>query len=153
MLAITIPSSLKPLLAVSEPVELIDESGQMLGTFVPSAVRQYWTTEELDAADAEPGGRTLDKSGNRLGSDEATETTSGVHAASRRASGLLGPTFRSGCASRMRFSTEARSRAFSRRGLSRSHTNGSSQDSEKAHEWASIAIHNAPKTRRKRRAK
>ncbi len=51
---------------LQERLELVDESGRVLGTVTPAAERSLYETvqvpfteEELDQAEQEPGGRTL----------------------------------------------------------------------------------------------
>ncbi len=54
----------------SQPTELRDSSGCVLGFFAPassSSLGDYFTKEELDEAAAEPGGKTLEEIWKSLG--------------------------------------------------------------------------------------
>jgi hypothetical protein len=54
----------------SQPTEIRDSSGCVLGFFTPASdpsLGDYFTKEELDEAAAEPGGRTLEEIWKSLG--------------------------------------------------------------------------------------
>jgi hypothetical protein len=58
------------LTAFTQPTELRDPTGSLLGVFTPAArsnINVPFTLEELNEAAAEPGGRTLDEIWRSLG--------------------------------------------------------------------------------------